>query len=77
MNFQLLVLRFMSLVIRAQWLGDFTTDEMVKLHEDIERRIASEHPPFWPVPPRTLPAGIPTKHGQAALDVEEEEASGD
>ncbi len=51
MNFQLLVLRFMSLFIRAQWLGDFTRDEMTKLRDDIEERIASEHLGTWPTPP--------------------------
>ncbi len=51
MSFKLLVLRFMSLVIRAQWLGEFTKEEMAKLLDDIEARIASGHPETWPTPP--------------------------
>lgn len=65
MTFEILVLRFMSFILRAQYLGGVSKEEARVLLNSIDRRVAvNEH--------RTLPAGIETKHGQAAIDVEED-----
>lgn len=45
MTFELLVLRFMSMVLRAQWLGGFSRDEMKALLSDMEQRIINHSPP--------------------------------
>ncbi len=39
MSFKLIVLRFMAIVLKAQWLGDWSVADMRTLHDDIENEI--------------------------------------